>query len=311
MKTSPVQPSDLSRSVLSVPPLARRPDLSLDRAANQALIRHLEQGGVTTLMYGGNANFYHIGLQQFAEALSLLAESAGEDSWVVPSVGPEYGRLQDQLPVLREHDAFPTVMVLPLTFPATPDGVATGVRRFAEAYGKKIILYVKNEGYLTPDLVGRLVDDGLVCAIKYAVVREDPTNDPLLAKILDKVDPAIVISGIGERPAIDHFRNFGLSAFTSGSVCVGPRSSTALLHALQRGDLAAAQEIRARFLPLEDLRDGISPIRVLHDAVTLAGIADMGPMLPLLSNLSEEERARVAPAARELAALDASLADAA
>lgn len=311
MKTSPVQPADLARSVISVPPLARRPDLSLDPGANRALIRHLEAGGVTTLMYGGNANFYHIGLQQFAEALALLAETAGTDSWVVPSVGPEYGRLLDQLPILREHPDFPTVMVLPLTFPATPEGVAGGVRRFAEAYGRKIILYVKNEGYLTPELVGKLVDDGLVCAIKYAVVREDPTDDRLLAEILERVDPAIVISGIGERPAIDHFRNFGLQAFTSGSVCVGPRSSTALLRALQAGDLAAAQEVRARFLPLEDLRDGISPIRVLHDAVTLAGIADMGPMLPLLSNLSEAERARVAPVARELAGLDASLADAA
>ena len=131
MKTTPVQPADLARSVISVPPLARRPDLSLDPAANRALVRHLEVGGVTTLMYGGNANFYHIGLKQFSEALTLLAESAGADSWVIPSVGPEYGRLLDQLPVLREHDAFPTVMVLPLTFPATPEGVATGVRRFA------------------------------------------------------------------------------------------------------------------------------------------------------------------------------------
>lgn len=311
MKTTPVQPADLARSVISVPPLARRADLSLDPEANRALIRHLEAGGVTTLMYGGNANFYHIGLQQFGEALALLAEAAGAGSWVIPSVGPEYGRLLDQLPLLREHDAFPTAMVLPLVFPATPAGVATGVRHFAESYGKKIILYVKNEGYLTPELVGKLVDDGLVCAIKYAVVREDPTDDRLLAEILERVDPAMVISGIGERPAIDHFRNFGLQAFTSGSVCVGPRGSTALLRALQAGDLAAAQQLRARFLPLEDLRDGISPIRVLHDAVTLAGIADMGPMLPLLANLSEGERARVAPVARELAALDASLAAAA
>ncbi len=47
---------------------------------------------------------------------------------------------------------------------------------------------------------------------------------------------------------------------------------------------------RAAFLPLEDCRDAYSPIRVLHDAVTLAGIADMGPMLPMLSNLPEAQR---------------------
>lgn len=311
MKTTAVRPADLAGSVLAVPPLARRPDLSLDVPANRALIRHLEGGGVTTLLYGGNANLYHIGLAEFAELLALLADCAAPDSWAIPSVGPEYGRLMDQLPVLREHPGFPTVMVLPLTFPATPEGVATGVRRFAEAYGRPVILYVKNEGYLTAELVGKLEADGLVCAVKYAVVRDNPAEDPLLAGILERVAPEKVVSGIGERPAIEHLRRFGLAGFTSGSVCLAPRSSTALLGALKRGDWAAAEEIRSRFLALEDLRDAISPLRVLHDAVTLAGIADMGPILPMLSNLPEAERARVAPAARALAALDARLADAA
>ncbi|MEX2631921.1 MAG: dihydrodipicolinate synthase family protein [Tistlia sp.] len=311
MKTTAVQPADLARSVLAVPPLARRADLTLDPEANRALIRHLEAGGVTTLLYGGNANLYNLGLAGFAELLDLLAEAAAPDSWAIPSVGPDYGRLMDQLPVLCEHERFPTVMVLPLGFPATPEGVATGLRRFAEAYGRPVILYVKNEAYLTAELVGSLEADGLLCAVKYAVVRDDPGEDRLLAGILERVDPAKVVSGIGERPAIAHLRRFGLAGFTSGSVCLAPRSSTALLHALKKGDFAAAEEIRARFLPLEDLRDAISPLRVLHDAVTLSGVADMGPILPMLSNLSEAERARVAPAARALAALDAGLADAA
>ena len=64
MKTSAVSPADLARSVLAVPPLARNGDLTLNRAANAALIRHLEAGGVSTLMYGGNANFYNIGLYE-------------------------------------------------------------------------------------------------------------------------------------------------------------------------------------------------------------------------------------------------------
>jgi hypothetical protein len=41
---------------------------------------------------------------------------------------------------------------------------------------------------------------------------------------------------------------------------------------------------------------------VLHDAVTLSGVADMGPMLPLLTGISSAERERVAPVARALAA---------
>ena len=62
MKTTPITSADLSRSVIAVPPLARRADLSLDRDANRALIRHLEAGGVRSLMYGGNASALITGL---------------------------------------------------------------------------------------------------------------------------------------------------------------------------------------------------------------------------------------------------------
>jgi hypothetical protein len=47
---------------------------------------------------------------------------------------------------------------------------------------------------------------------------------------------------------------------------------------------------------------------VLHDAVTLAGIADMGPILPMISNLGPSERPAVEDAARALLAHDRALA---
>jgi hypothetical protein len=43
---------------------------------------------------------------------------------------------------------------------------------------------------------------------------------------------------------------------------------------------------------------------VLHEAVTLAGIADMGPILPLMSNLDPDRRDNVREAARTLRALN-------
>jgi hypothetical protein len=46
---------------------------------------------------------------------------------------------------------------------------------------------------------------------------------------------------------------------------------------------------------------------VLHDAVTLAGIADMGPMLPHLSNIAADQHAAVAAAAKALLAHDRTL----
>ena len=299
MKTSPVTPSDLASSVIAVPPLARHRDLTISNADNRALIQYLEEGGVRTLLYGGNANLYNVGAAELPELLDMLEQEAGDDTWVIPSVGPDFGKLMDQVNVVKSRE-FPTVMILPLAFPATGEGIATGIRRFAERYGKPVIVYIKSDGYLEPNRVAALVNDGLVAGIKYATVRTDPREDLYLRALLDVVDRSLVVSGIGERPAIIHLRDFGLQGFTSGSVCVAPNSSMRLLALCKEGRWDEAEEVRAQFLPLENLRDAHSPIRVLHEAVTLAGIADMGPMLPMLSNLAETLRGPVSEAALAL-----------
>jgi dihydrodipicolinate synthase/N-acetylneuraminate lyase len=306
VKTQAVTFADLAGSVLAVPPLARNADLSLSRAANAALIKHIEAGGISTLLYGGNANFYHVGLREYPALLDMLAEAAAPTSWVIPSVGPDFGRMMDQAAVLRERQ-FPTAMVLPQTFPMTEAGAEVGIRRFAEAFARPVIVYIKADGFLTVEAVARLVADGLVAGIKYAVVREDPRKDPFLSKLVDAVDRRYIVSGIGERPAIIHLRDFGLAGFTTGSGCVGPRGSASLLAALKRKDYNQAETLRAAYIPLEDLRDKHSPIRVLHEAVRLAGIADTGPILPLLSNLEAEHHEAVKKAASELLAADRAL----
>jgi dihydrodipicolinate synthase/N-acetylneuraminate lyase len=307
LRTHAVSAPDLARSVSAVPPLERLPDLDLNPAANLALIRHLEAGGVTTLMYGGNANFYHVGLYEYAAILDFFEQAVATDTWVIPSAGPDFGKLIDQARVLKTR-SFPTAMVLPQTFPATPDGSEHALRRFADAFGRGIIVYLKADNFLTPAHVGRLVDSGVVTGIKYGIVRNEPTQDAFLSALLDRVDRALVISGIGERPAVAHWRHFGLTGFTSGSVCVGPRGSTRLLAALKAGDWGSAQALREAYLPLEDLRDAQSPIRVLHEAVTLAGIADMGPMLPHLANIGVEHHAAIRAASVALLAHDRALA---
>jgi dihydrodipicolinate synthase/N-acetylneuraminate lyase len=307
LKTTPVTPADLSASVLAVPPLARRADLGLNPDANRALIKHLEAGGVRTLMYGGNANFYHLPTSEYAATLDFIAEAAGKDTWVIPSAGADYGKLLDQAAILKGR-AFPTAMALPFGNPSNDSGVATALRKFADKLGKPIIAYVKALGYIEPRTLGALAKDGVICAIKYAVVLADPKKDPYLEQLLQHVERDIVVSGIGERPALVHLRDFGLKSFTSGSVCVAPRGSMKILQLLKAKRYEEAEKVRAAYIPLEDQRDARGPIRVLHDAVTLAGIADMGPMLPMISNLEAGERPAVQAAARELLAHDRKLA---
>jgi 4-hydroxy-tetrahydrodipicolinate synthase len=286
MKISPVTSEDFRRSVISVPPLARNRDYSLNRSENERLARYIEDGGVSTLLYGGNANLYNIGLREFPTLMEMIESIAGSETWVIPSIGPDFGKALDQVGVLGGFQ-FPTALLLPIAFPSTPDGVEQGVRHIAQAYGRPLILYIKTDRYIAAAELGKLFADKHVCGIKYAVPRKDLAKDEYLSEILQYVDRGFVVSGFGERPAISHMREFDLAGFTSGSVCLAPHLSGLVLKCLQERDYVGASRWRELFMPLEDLRDTISPLRVLHDAVTHSGIANMGPQYPLLSNISD------------------------
>lgn len=299
MQTTPVTSDDLARSVIAVPPMARDENLKFARTENEKIIRHIEAGSVSTLLYGGNANFYHIALSEYESILTELAEIAAADTLVIPAAGPAYGLMMDQAEILAQTD-YPTVMVLPHQGLTTSEGVVSGIRHFAEKFGKPIVLYIKYDDFITVKGAKQLVDDGVVSWIKYAIVRDDPGVDPYLSELVGNVDPSIIVSGIGEQPVIEHLVDFGITGFTAGCVCLRPELSDQLLKAVQEKDLGRAREIQSIFKPLEDLRNGINPIRVLHEAVRHAGIADTGPALPLLSGITDAESEQVKAAALTL-----------
>lgn len=301
MQTTPITYDDLRSSVISVPPLARKADLSLNDAENTRLIKHLEAGGVRTFLYGGNANLYNIAVSEYAKLLEYLAGAVAPNSIVVPSVGPFYGNIVDQADILKDFK-FPTAMILPTLFPAKPAGIQVAVRHFVERSGIPAVLYIKDENYMPPEAAAQLVNEGLISWIKYAIVRDNPAVDPYLTKLIDLVDRKLIVSGIGEQPAIIHLRDFGITGFTSGCVCVAPVLSMKCMAAIHREDYAEAEAIRAQFEPLEDQRNSHGPIPVLHHAVQLAGVADTGPFLPLLAPLADEHLPAIKQAALELLA---------
>ena len=303
MQTTPITYDDLRSSVISVPPLARKADLSLNDAENTKLIKHLEAGGIRTFLYGGNANLYNIAVSEFGKLLEYLAGAVAPTSIVVPSVGPFYGNIVDQADILKGFK-FPTAMILPTLFPAKPAGIQTAVRHFVERSGIPAVLYIKDANYMPPEAAAQLVDEGLISWIKYAIVRDNPAVDPYLSKLIDLVDRKLIVSGIGEQPAIIHLRDFGITGFTSGCVCVAPALSMKCMHAIHRGDYAEAERIREQFFALEDQRNTHGPIPVLHHAVALAGVADTGPFLPLLAPLADERLPAIKQAALDLLALN-------
>jgi dihydrodipicolinate synthase/N-acetylneuraminate lyase len=309
MKTAPLTPDDL-RGVFAVPPLPRRASggRAIDFAESDRLVRHMAAGGLTRFLYGGNAFLYHATLAEYEELLGWMAGFA-DDQWAIPSVGPSFGRAMDQAALLRRH-RFPAAMALPCADPRDAAGLEAGLREIAEAAGAGLILYLKDEGNFGADrdagldAVARLVDAGICVGVKYAVIRPDPTQDAYLDGLLRRVDRRFVISGIGERPAPAHLKQFRLPGFTTGSGCLAPGLSNELFRACGTGDWAAAEALRSRFMPLEDKRDAWGPARVLHAAIDLAGVASTGPIPPFVSALGEAQRSELAPVARALLATE-------
>jgi dihydrodipicolinate synthase/N-acetylneuraminate lyase len=293
--------------VFAVPPLARKPGRAraIDFEQNSLIVRYIAKGGISRFIYGGNAFLYHLTLDEYEQLLEWRAEIQRDGLWIIPSAGPAYGRLMDQAKLLRRF-AVPCVMTLPCADPRDAAGLERGLREFAEAADANLILYLKEETNMGAnlmaglDVVARLVDEGVCIAIKYAVVRADATQDPYLDELIKRVDRRKVISGIGERPAVTHLRQWSLPGFTTGSGCVAPTLSAAVFSACRAGDYAEAERIRSRFLDLEDLRDAWGPARVLHHALELAGVAASGPIPPFVSELSPEQMHRLRPVVQEL-----------
>jgi len=85
MKTS-FSLADLRTSVVSVPPLCRDSALQSNAAENAKLIRHIESGGVSTLLYGGNANFTNSTSPAVAQTVNQASTGTALTSSVDPSL---------------------------------------------------------------------------------------------------------------------------------------------------------------------------------------------------------------------------------
>jgi len=286
--------ADYRRSVVAVPPIAFEASEAVSVEENRRIVAHIAAGGIATLLYGGNANLYHFGDRAFRQALSVLAEACAGRVQLLFSIGPDFGKAMDQIPAVRQAGVH-NVMLLPTAFPSDAKGVAEGVRRIAEKLGTGIVLYVKRDGYVAPDDLARLTEEGAVTFVKYAVERERPGADSYLDALIAALGKEMIASGMGETPIHDHIGRRGLATFTSGAACIAPAAANALLASYRAGETEKADRLAKPFLDFERERARLGGIAVLHDAVTVSGIADCGCLLPMVSNLDEAGKAAIAP----------------
>ena len=299
MKTTAVNSADLLRCPLALPPMALTQAGKIAELEQAKILAWLREGGITTFLYGGCANFFNASVRQYAATLDVIEKLAQPDDWVIPTIGPDFGKAMDQIEVLKGRD-FPSAMLLPLS-PVTATGVATGLRRLSDAIGRPLMVFFKSPDYVRATDLAAMIGDGVLCCVEYGIGGSTDKPEPFLADLLDRAGNAdAIIDGAGEHMITLHAR-FGLKGYTSGSGVVAPHLSMALLAAVKRGDFTEAGHIREHFLELEGLRQAHAPIPVLHDAVRLAGIADTGPIGPFFSNTSDESVLRsIAAAATKL-----------
>jgi dihydrodipicolinate synthase/N-acetylneuraminate lyase len=300
--------------IYPVPPFAwsSGPKRVMNHAENEKIFRFLVDDGIKQIIYGGNAMVYHMTLKQYSEMIDWLS-GLTDEAEIIPAVGPSFGRGLDQAAIVRGH-RFHSLLVLPSNSdPRDPHGLEAGLREISQVAGLPLSLYIRDETNFGSDreagldVIARLVQANICAQIKYAVIRNNPADDAYLTALLTRVPPSRVISGIGERPAVVHLRDFKLAGFTTGSGVLAPKLCRDLLNACRAHDYAKAEEIRQTFMPLEDLRDAWGPPKVLHYAVTLAGIANTGAVLPFLSPLSSKQLAEIEPVAKALASSELAL----
>ena len=236
-------------------------------------------------MYGGVANLFNAALSECGAILDLIESIAPEDAWVVPAIGADFGKAKDQIEILRDRD-FPTAILLPFT-PVQSRGVATGLRRLSDRFGRPMMVFYKSADYLAAADAAALLSDGVLCCVEYGIAPDERGQFPYLAQLLDDVGGAErIIDGAGEK-WITATAPFGLRGFTSGSGLIAPHLSMAILDAVKCGDAAKTATLCAHFGPFEDLRALHSPIPVVHEAVRLAGIADTGPLGPFFEPIGD------------------------
>ena len=296
MPGASLTPERLAGSVIAEPPLALRPDFEVAHEVNIRLAGRLRAAGIAPLLYGGNANLFSQSLAQYAQAVEVMQEVA-EYGPVIAGIGPDLGKMLDQAGLI-ERAGIRNVMLLPLHYPADTHGTGDGVRRIAERLGFGVMVDLCRDNYLRPVTLSKLSDEGAVHLVRYSVPRANPEDDAYLDRVIEVMGRDRVISGLGEAAALDHIGKRRLPAYMSGAAALVPEAVLRLRDAL-RHDLGAARRMLVPFLEFDRLRQALGPIQVLHDAVSVAGIAEMGPQIPMLSPVKAKFRddleAAVAP----------------
>ncbi len=266
----------------------------LETVDHEGMTRNLErlvEGGVRLLVAGGNTGeFAALSGTEVIDTVRTHVQAARGRARVVAGVG--YG-LERAIDLGRAAMAAGADGVM-VHHPIHPYASEPGLVRYYQALaaglpGVPLILYVRGP-QLSADGVRELARVESIVGVKMGVA--DPAR---FARLVEAAPDLAWVCGVAEAWAVP-FWNGGAIGFTSGLANVAPERSLEVLGALKTADIARAETLVDRLLPIEALRarradaNNVAVIKAAMDLVGLVG----GGSRPPLSELEPDDHAELA-----------------
>jgi 4-hydroxy-tetrahydrodipicolinate synthase len=276
--------------VLVVAITPRKQDRTVSFDGIRGNVRRLIESGISFIMPEcGTGLVYDATLEEYEAVVGAFIDAAGDEAFVVPGIGPGYGRSIEMGRIARSLNAS-GVMVMPIVGPASPAGVLDGVGSIVDEAQLPVILYQRRADIMPADVIVALCERDGVVGLKYSVDDLD-----LFGEINDRAGGAAAMAcGMAEDPSITYLEA-GAVGFSSGMANFVPRLSLELLRSFRTGDTARAERIRKEMVPFEDFRaeNGARySASALHAAMDASGLAG-GPVIPFAEDVAESELPRV------------------
>lgn len=292
----------LPKGVSAFPITPANADGTVDAGALQGLVARLTQAGVDSIGLLGSTGTYPFLTR--AERLRALETGLAAAEGVPVLVGIGALRTDETVRLAQDAKAAGATagLLAAVSYtPLTDDEVFVHFATVAQEAGLPLCIYdnpATTHFRFTPALVARLARLPEVVAIK-STAPEPAAVAAHLAELREAV-PASCVVGYSADWHCTPTLIAGADAWFSVLAGLFPGPVLEIARAVAAGDVARAQALDARLMPLWDLFRRHSSLRVVYAAAALAGLTSALPPRPLLP-LKPEVQAEVAAT---LAALD-------
>ena len=237
----------------------------------------------------GTGQAYDADLVEYEAVVGTFLEAAGDDAFVVPGIGPGYGRSLEMGHIARSLGAA-GVMIMPVVGPGSARGVRQGLAEIAKAVQLPTMLYQRRLDLTPVDDTIELCKHDEIAGLKYSV-----DDLAAFAKIREGAgDRAAMVCGMAEEPCLDYLEA-GAIGFSSGMANFVPALSLRILKSYRDGNLEEAKRIQDLMIPFEDFRGECQAkysTSALHAGMNHAGLAG-GPVIPFSEDVAESDLPRV------------------